>query len=309
MDSKNSIRERRQERIRLIMNENQQAAGTHTRIEKTNDGFMPPHTAIEPKPDLEQDPERLWKSQPNPWESAGWRLAPVLSKDNRNMQKTDRGRSNPTGPDMKFVARGLFIQSAISAALFIILFTMFRLDSPLAKQGQQLVTAALTENMDFDSAEKWYKQVFSGAPSFIPMFGSEEPKAAKLAEGEVELPLVTPLTGGSVVRSFAETLSGVEIAGRSEESVSAVETGRVLLVTDDEKTGKTIVIQHADNRVTVYGRLGLVQAAVNDWVEAGQSIGKLSAAGTDTEGEQSLLFFAVKEKGIYVNPADVVPLD
>ena len=29
MDSKNSIRERRQERIRLIMNENQQAAGTH----------------------------------------------------------------------------------------------------------------------------------------------------------------------------------------------------------------------------------------------------------------------------------------
>ncbi len=71
MDSKNSIRERRQERIRLIMNENQQAAGTHTRVEKTNDGFMPPHTAIEPKPDLEQDPERLWKSQPNPWESAG----------------------------------------------------------------------------------------------------------------------------------------------------------------------------------------------------------------------------------------------
>ena len=125
----------------------------------------------------------------------------------------------------------------------------------------------------------------------------------------MELPLVTPLTGGSVVRSFAETLSGVEIAGRSEESVSAVETGRVLLVTDDEKTGKTIVIQHADNRVTVYGRLGSVQAAVNDWVEAGQSIGKLSAAGTDTEGEQSLLFFAVKEKGIYVNPADVVPLD
>ena len=107
---------------------------------------------------------------------------------------------NPSGPDMKFMARGLFIQSAISAALFIIMFTMFRLDNPLAKRGQQLVTTALTENMDFDSAEKWYKQVFSGAPSFIPMFGSEEPKSAKLAEGEMELQLVTPLTGGSVVQ-------------------------------------------------------------------------------------------------------------
>lgn len=311
MNTKKSIRERRQERIRLIMNDKQQAAGTQARVDKTNNDydFIPPVApvaAMDRRPDVNQDPEKLWKSQPNPWESAGWRLAPIPSKENRNM-KTDGG--NHSGPDLKFIGRGLFIQSVISAALFIILFAMFRLDNGMAKQGQQLVTTALTENMNFDSAAKLYKQVFSGAPSFIPMFGSDNSNNTKLAEGEVELQIVAPLSAGSVVRSFAETLSGVEIAGKSEESVKAAETGRVLLVTDDEKTGKTVVIQHADNRVTVYGRLGLVQTAVNDWVEAGQSIGKLSAAGTDTESDQSLLFFAVKEKGNYVNPADVVPLD
>ncbi|MFC5650088.1 peptidoglycan DD-metalloendopeptidase family protein [Paenibacillus solisilvae] len=306
MDTKKSIRQRRQERIRLIMNEKQQGTGTQARLDKTPDDFMPPIIARDMKPELEQDPERLWKSQPNPWESAGWRVPPIPSKNNF---QTKDGGGGQSGPDLKFIGRGLFIQSAISAALFIILFAMFRLDNPAAKQGQQLVTAALTENMDFESAAEWYKQVFSGAPSFIPSFGKDDNNAAKLAEGEVELPIIAPLAAGSVVRTFAETLSGVEIAGHSEEAVLAAETGRVLLVTDDENTGKTVVIQHADNRVTVYGRLGLVQAAVNDWVEAGQSIGKLSAAGTDAPDGQSLLFFAVKEKGKYVNPADVVPID
>jgi stage IV sporulation protein FA len=88
--------------------------------------------------------------------------------------------------------------------------------------------------------------------------------------------------------------------------VVAAETGRVILATDDNATGRTVVIQHADNRVTVYGRLGELIVGADDWVEAGQPVGKLGPAG---EGGESMLFFAVKEKGRYVNPADVVPLD
>ncbi|BBH19257.1 hypothetical protein Back11_06020 [Paenibacillus baekrokdamisoli] len=321
METKNGIRQRRQERIRRIMDNSQLAPGLqHIREPESAVDFiqqaLPTEPLIRESNDRnreregglgarEQDPERLWKAQSNPWESAGWRLAPASSKESR---KAPSGSGNKPSPNYRFIVRGLFIQTMISLALFIILFVMFRMDNPMAKQGQQVVTAALTEQINFDSAANWYKQVFSGAPSFIPMFGSDKEKESKLAEGVMELSIVAPLSKGAVVRSFAETLSGVEIAGESQEAVLAAEVGRVLLVTDDERTGKTIVIQHADNRVTVYGRLGQVATAVNDWVEAGQTLGKLPAADA-AEGGKSLLFFAVKEKGAYVNPADVVPLD
>lgn len=316
MDAKKGVRERRQERIREIMNAKQPMAMPLLHNE-------PPHLDIGPEPPAGwkpqplpevlhiptttlmdaagPDPEKLWKSQANPWESAGWRMVRHAhgSAGNKGKQR-DAIRRYPA-----FI-RGFFIQMVVSAALFFIIVAMFRIDMPIFKRGQELVVVALTDNIDFDTAAAWYHATFAGAPSFIPLFGKDSAKETKLAEGEVSLPVVAPLINGTVVRTFAETLGGVEIAGESEGQVSAVETGRVLLVTQDEKAGKTVVLQHMNERHTIYGGLEEAAVAVGDWVESGNVIGNLPAAG---ENESSLLFFAVKEKNRYVNPADVVPLD
>lgn len=343
MDTKNSIRERRAERIRRIMEENrqlkpqqptpqlralpgpqqpqqQQLDYQHQHqqhqlyqqqkshpLQNNKLEALPTMTtgaASEQTPHNEyDDPEQLWKANPNPWESAGWRIAPLPSKYDRDGRS---GGPKAPPPQFSFIARGLFIQTAISVALFIIVFGMFKLDVPIAKKGQEVVTAALTEEMDFGAAAQLYKDMFAGAPSFIPLFGSHADPETQVTEGAVELPIVAPLINGSVVRSFAETLSGVEIAGQPSQEVLTAETGRVINVTNDGETGQTVVIQHANNRVTLYGHLGKVAVAANDWLEAGTKLGELPAA---QEGQQSLLFFAVKEKGKYVNPSDVVPLD
>jgi stage IV sporulation protein FA len=314
MDSKNSIRHRRKERIRRIIEQTEQQRALREPKPMKAEGagpqqapqpFQPPFEAYippeapGPRNAIERDPERLWKSRQNPWESAGWRLAPTAGTGG---MQGDGGPPRSAG----FIVRGLFIQSAIAAALFGIIYGMFRIDTPLAKQGQEVVTAALTDQIDFASAAAWYRETFAGAPSFIPLFGEDNADETKLAEGKVEMSVVKPLKDGTVVRSFAETLGGVEIAGKQGDPVLAAETGRVLLATEDDKTGQTVVIQHANNRVTVYGRLGELSVAANDWVEAGQPVGTL---GPESEEGASLLFFAVKEKGRYVDPADVVPLD
>jgi stage IV sporulation protein FA len=316
MDTKSGNRQRRQERIRRIMEQNQATIlptpgkGHSVHPLQTPPSFHPPSSVPAGGRDYradtdfasppERDPEHLWKSQANPWDNTGWRIANNLNAGNMNPR---RGQNDSEGRNPGFLVRGLFIQTAIAAALFAIIFAMFKVNTPIAKKGQEFVTAALTEQMDFDRAASWYNRMFAGAPSFIPSFGGGDAEQAKLAEGSVDLPVMSPIDNGSVVRSFAETLSGVDIAGKSGEPA---ETGRVLLVTDDKNTGKTVVVQHANDRVTVYGNLGEAQVAVNDWVEAGQSLGKLRAA---KDGEQSLLFFAVKEKGRYVDPADVIPFD
>ncbi|REE69496.1 stage IV sporulation protein FA [Paenibacillus taihuensis] len=334
MDTKTSIRERRAERIRRILEENRDAEPLQnlpsSKQQKALPGpsqqhqqnqlihhpnsnqqhqQLPPQHELAPavqQPQSEyDDPERLWKANPNPWESAGWRIAPLPSKYDRNGKAG--GPTPPPSPQrFSFIVRGLFVQTAISVALFVIVFAVFKMDMPIAKKGQDVVTAALTDEINFDAAAAWYKDMFAGAPSFIPLFGSHDNPETQLTGGSVELPIVAPLINGSVVRSFAETLSGVEIAGQPSQEVLAAETGRVINVTNDDETGETVVIQHANNRVTLYGHLGDVKVAVNDWLEAGTKLGQLPAA---QEGQQTMLYFAVKEKGKYVNPADVVPLD
>ncbi|MBM7563771.1 M23 family metallopeptidase [Paenibacillus sacheonensis] len=330
MDTRNGIRERRQERIRRIMESNaaQAQAGRHS----VEPQLLEPQTkrlqaqpilpqpaqadsrvenmqehSVHPVRLREEDPERLWKANPNPWQTAGWNIAPLPSKDIR-ASKAGGPPPDPSETGGRFIVRGLFIQSVIAAALFVIVYLMFQTQMPAAKKGQEAVTAALTENMDFNASASLYKKWFAGAPSFIPFFGSKD-EESRLAEGAVEMPIVSPLPNGAVVRSFAETLSGVEIAGKPEQSVLAAETGRVILVSNNGDTeGATVMVQHAGGRVTVYGRLGSVIVSANDWVEAGKTLGKLSETKAE-DGSQSLLFFAVKEQGRYVNPADVVPID
>ncbi|SFJ10381.1 stage IV sporulation protein FA [Paenibacillus sp. UNC496MF] len=328
MSTRNSIRDRRQERIRRIMEDNAERAGqtAHRHSEPRQERgprpdadtpfALPPGTengaglpdrlpALPARQRDEQDPERMWKANPNPWETAGWNIAPLPSKD---VKAAKRGGPPPERPGgYRFIVRGLFIQSAIAAAVFAIVFVMFKSDLPVAKKGQEAVTSALTENMDYSAASSLYRKWFAGAPSFIPIFGNGKSEESRLAEGAVELPIVSPLPAGTLVRSFAETLSGVDIAGSPEQTVLAAETGRVILVSKDADGGDTVVVQHANERVTVYSHLSGVIVAANDWVEAGKTLGKLQAS--KEEGGQSLLYFAVKEKGRYVDPADVVPID
>ncbi|QHT62060.1 M23 family metallopeptidase [Paenibacillus lycopersici] len=330
MDTRNSIRERRQERIRRIIENNERRAGKDqrqsaaqdeqglkSRRQPDNRSLRLPLKTDQPAEDWqeqpappsrrEEDPERLWKANPNPWQTAGWNIAPLPSKDVR-AGKTGGPPPDPPKGDARFIVRGLFIQSVIAAAVFAIVFMMFRTDLPAAEKGREAVTAALTENMDFHAASSLYKKWFAGTPSFIPYFGGKGDEETRLAEGAVALPIVSPLPAGTVVQTFAESLSGVQIAGTPEQSVLAAETGRVTLVTNNGEEGETVIVQHAGDRVTVYSHLFGVIVAPDDWVEAGKTLGKLAPAKADNGG-QSLLFFAVKEKGRYVNPADVVPLD
>jgi len=335
MERKTTNRHRRQERIRRIVKEQRQIAGTITEavggfeLSENPDSVQTQQKLQEyevkhssdisrsnqmQRDNQEADPERAWKRQPKPWEQGGRNTLSGLS----GLRSAD---GSPSGGIVKSsehswggghsgrgnaLAKGFYIQLFVSGILFVTIFAMFKLDFDMAKKGQQVVASALTESFDFNQAAAWYNSAFAGAPSFIPMFERAGQENAAQANGLIEQAITPPLSEGAIVRSFAETLSGVHLAGKAAEAVKAAETGQVVLVSDEEPTGRTVVVQHVNSRVTVYGLLGSADVAVNDWVEAGQTIGRLKAAA---DGEASLLFFAVKEKGKYVNPADVVPLD
>jgi len=304
MGTKDSVKQRREQRIKAL--QERSAAGGPAdggtdliwKEERITRSELPGRQMEA----YEIDPEKAWKANPNPWES--WKeegdrdyKGSYVKRALPNASKLPPSRKNSLRNDLLW-------KGTLSLLVFSLVWLLFRYDNELTRTGQAYVKHALTNEMNFEAAAAWYKEVFSGAPSFIPIF-DQSPNEAIGADGSIRLPVVAPLAEGVLVRTFAELLNGIELAGEPAAEVLAAEEGRVLLAESNE-TSSSIVIQHANKRVTVYGNLEQVNVEANDWVEAGDAIGRLSGK---TSEEPNLLFFAVKQDGVYVDPLDVIPID
>ncbi|XEC93176.1 peptidoglycan DD-metalloendopeptidase family protein [Paenibacillus tarimensis] len=291
MKMKDEIRRRRQERIKKLTGEQLKPDVPIAEVRKPERDMPLPSIPVSTR---EADPEQVWKQQSQRWHE--WKGAHRSGRETYD----DSGRNN--SGSMK---REIQIKLLISVLLFGAIWGMFQLDTPWARSGQTIVADALSNEMNFEAVAAWYHDTFSGSPAFIPIFGPKE-QSAERADGSAQLPVAVPVQNGTVIHTFAELLNGVEIAAAPGAAVSAVETGRVTVVSGGSGAGETILIQHANRRVTVYGKLGQSNVKVNDWVEAGEKIGSLiEAEGSDI----ALLFFAVKDNDKYIDPMDVVPLD
>lgn len=305
MGVKDDVKQRRENRIRTIRERYgatkrsavQAAAGE---MEREKGGRTAAEAGGDAAPRWSAaDPELAWKRNPNPWES--WDDLGRLSARPRHAAGPGGGQPAGGGGWRGHVRQFLW-KAAICAALFAAVWAMFRSEQPWAVKGQALVRQAMTDEIDFAAAAEWYKAAFAGAPSFIPIFGSAD-EGAKEAGAGMKGSAVSPLPGGSLVRTFAELLSGIELAGPKGAPVVAIQPGRVMMVTEE---GDSVLIRHAGSRVAIYGKLGEAGVKVNDWVEAGDPIGKLQTAG---EGEHGVLFFALKDGDRYIDPLDVIAID
>ncbi|WP_165861126.1 M23 family metallopeptidase [Paenibacillus paeoniae] len=247
------------------------------------------------------DPELAWKQNPNPWAAWGEDRGSTGTRSFVKSQHTDD--FEPPRGGWRRLRKELAWKFALSVAIFGGIWTMFESEHPWSAKGQAFVSDAMSNEIDFASVALWYKDVFAGAPSFIPIFGGKSGNAT-LVDGQPKGLVVSPLEGATVVRTFADLLNGVELAGDPEAAVVAAETGRVIQISTRKDS---VLIQHANERISIYGKLATVNVAVNDWVEAGQLIGKLQPVENDAG--YSFLYFAVKQKDRYMDPLDVIPID
>ena len=86
---------------------------------------------------------------------------------------------------------------------------------------------------------------------------------------------------------------GIDVTATAGSPVYAAFAGTVTLVKEHELLGTTVYIQHADDAVTIYGRVSDVKVAAGAKVTKGQEIAKVTAV---TTGDSHLHFEVWQEK-------------
>lgn len=235
---------------------------------------------------IERDPEKLWKKDHNHW---------------KHVEVEDHETQEEEYSSYSFF-KHVKIQLILAIVLFAIVFGLNQLEHPAVIQSKTWLKTELERSLDFIAIASWYEGNFQGSPSFIPSFDSKSELA--LAEHtSTATETIAPIEKGILLHSFAELLNGVEIAGASKAEVRAVEKGRVILVPNQQDS---VIIQHANERVSIYTRLGTVNVEVSDWVEAGTVIGQLAPI---TGEDYSVLFLAMKQQDHYIDPLEVISLE
>jgi len=243
----------------------------------------------------QRDPEELWKLNPNPWEKWGFE-----SMDKIN-SKDDVIDSKEELPRKYSFFRHIRMQFIVSIILFVIVVSLGQISNENIQEGKRWLGQELSQSFDFVAMANYYQQFFAGSPSFIPSFGNRSEQV--LARQHELVEMESPLRAASIVQTFGDKFNGIELMGDKSGEVIAVEKGRVILVRDQQDS---IIIQHANNRISIYAKLEKVFVNVNDWVEAGTVIGKLPDQDEDTA---STLFFALKQNDQYIDPLEVIPIE
>jgi Membrane proteins related to metalloendopeptidases len=97
--------------------------------------------------------------------------------------------------------------------------------------------------------------------------------------------------------------NGIDYGKEKAFNILAILPGKVISVTEDEITGKTIKIEHENNIISVYQSLSETKVKVDDTIKQGDLIGisGSNAIGSDLGNH---LHFELIKNNIYVNPEE-----
>lgn len=318
MQIRDNVRERRRERIQQIIgqqsNENtvdsHHKAGIVNRLETDSSDVKDLEYKAAPTTRIVSPPPISTSDDPDP--ELWWKEREKRVKENRGSWQGLKGlpptSQIPKAPPEHSInfsqfLRGFTWRVVCAFLLFAAFWGWFKLELPGSDEAHKWMVSSVTRDMDFETIEAWYGETFGGSPSFFP-FNQDNPNTeavtARLSPEETKAPVE-----GTIIESFAQSGTGMKIAAKGGSDIVSIFTGRVQQVTQEQDGGITILVQHPNDILTVYGSLENAAVKPNDWVKTGQLLGQLDVS----EDKDAVLYFAVQENGKTLDPADVVSFD
>jgi stage IV sporulation protein FA len=201
--------------------------------------------------------------------------------------------------------RGMRLKIIIALILFVGIWAMFRLNTPWAMKGQQVIHHTLNQEIAFQSISAWYEHTFSGTPSFIASLHPTSRLDAKNVNAPGLKSFFMPVYG-KVLLPYSAAHQAILLQTQANAVVCAIETGRVVFAGAREDTGYTVVIQHAGGFQSTYGMLQPMQWKKDDWITLGEVVGKATTPRGQAKGN---IVLALMKDAEYINPTDVISFE
>ncbi|UOQ47301.1 M23 family metallopeptidase [Gracilibacillus caseinilyticus] len=198
-------------------------------------------------------------------------------------------RQTEASPFMK----RFLIRSVIATVLFFMMVLSVGNESKWLEQPQSWINYAMNEEFPFATVNAWYQARF-GAP-----FAMETDLGTEATAELAALPV-----SGQVSQTFQENGEGILISSEEETEVVAVDAGTVLFAGNDRETGKTVIIQHADNSKSIYGHLTNINVHSYQSIQSNQKIGSYQPTGA-----QEAMYFAIEKDQQFLDPIKVIQVD
>jgi len=163
--------------------------------------------------------------------------------------------------------------------------------------------ASLDNEFNFARVSSWYESKFGSPMAFLPLGKNQQAEKTSTASTNGSAHFAVPVNG-QVTETFKQNKKGVTVQTAENSNVEAIDSGYVLSITNDKKTGKTVVIQHSNGDQSVYGKLKTVDVKAYDFVKQKQKIGTVSQ-----KNSEGVFYFAIKEGDHYVDPIQVISFD
>ncbi|MDT0617349.1 peptidoglycan DD-metalloendopeptidase family protein [Salinisphaera sp. P385] len=112
--------------------------------------------------------------------------------------------------------------------------------------------------------------------------------------------------GGAVLRAYTggESLSGIDIGGKTGDTVHAAQAGRVVYSgTGLKGYGNLVIIKHDEQFLSAYGYNRKLLVEQGRQVEVGEAIAEMGVG----PNQQPALHFEVRRDGAPINPREVLP--
>ncbi|WP_117170435.1 M23 family metallopeptidase [Paraliobacillus sediminis] len=185
-------------------------------------------------------------------------------------------------------------KTIIAASIFFILALVNQVDHSSLSKPKEWTTSALTEEFPFATVNQWYQTTFGSPLAFT------DQSVIETAGDAPVLPV-----NGTISQSFQVNGESVFITSEETSDVYAMEQGTVIFAGNDNKTNKTIIIQHPDKSKSIYGNLSDFTVNQYQFVNTNQIIGEF----IPSVANESKLYFAVEKNNTYLDPVKVMKVD
>ena len=189
----------------------------------------------------------------------------------------------------------------LSAALFFAIAILYKYPSSQLDSFRNMVASTFEQEIQFALITDWYEDAFGKPLAFLPSDLQKEVSDTEPVTSDYAIP-----TTGTIVETFASNGEGIKIETESNTKAGAIQGGTILFAGKKESTGNTVVIQHKDGSESWYGNLEKIDVKVYDSVEKGASVGTVSQSD---ETGTSVLFFAIKKDGEFIDPDQVISFE